>query len=161
MKYSIMKVVFSCDMFWSETEYEKISELETKKIINVEAISTFDFIDDDNNYICYMIIAPIEMFKYESILVSLDIKYKSYDVGYQILSGELNLRKIFEKYKHPINMESYVDFFENLEKWFMDNQTIDNVLDMINEMGYENLRDLDQNFLNEYSINLLKKKKNQ
>ncbi len=157
MKYLVTKVVFNCDMFWSETEYEKISELETKKIINVEAISTFDFIDDDNNYICYMIIAPIEMSKYEGILLSLDIKYKSYDVGDQILSGELDLRKKFQKYKHPMNMESYLDFFENLEKWFMKNQTIDNVLDIINDKGYDNLSDMDRDFLNEYSISLSKK----
>jgi hypothetical protein len=144
-------------MFWSDTEYEKLSELEKTKIINVEAISTFDYIDDENNYICYMIISPIEMSKYEGILLNLDIKYKSIDIGNSILNGEIDLMKVFEKYKHPINMESYLDFFEDLEKWIMKNQTVDNVLDIINEKGYENLRNIDKDFLHEYSISLSKK----
>jgi hypothetical protein len=157
MKYLIVKVLFNCDMFWSDTEYEKLSELEKTKIINVEAISTFDYIDDENNYICYMIISPIEMSKYEGILLNLDIKYKANDIGDEILNGEIDLRDVFEKHKHPINMETYLDFFDNLEKWIMKNQTVDNVLDIINEKGYENLRSIDKDFLHEYSISLLKK----
>jgi hypothetical protein len=104
-----------------------------------------------------MIISPIEMSKYEDILLNLDIKYKSNDIGDEILNGEIDLRDVFEKHKHPINMETYLDFFDNLEKWIMKNQTVDNVLDIINEKGYENLRSIDKKFLHEYSISLLKK----
>jgi hypothetical protein len=157
MRHLITKVVFNCDLFWSEAEYEKLSELEKTKIINVESISTFDFIDDDNNYVCYMIISPIEMSKYEGILLSLDIKYYSFDLCNSILHGEIDLKSIFERYSHPMNLEGYEDFFENLEEWIMKNQSVDNVLDMINRKGFASLRKIDKDFLDNYSASLLKK----
>lgn len=157
MRHLIIKVVFNCDLFWSEAEYEKLSELEKTKIINVEAISTFDFIDDENNYVCYMIISPIEMSKYEGILLNLDIKYYSFDLCDGILHGEIDLKPIFERYLHPMNLEVYEDFFNNLEEWIMKNQSVDNVLDMINRKGLDSLRKIDKDFLDNYSASLLKK----
>jgi hypothetical protein len=99
-----------------------------------------------------MIIDKMDLIKYEKDLIRLDLKFMLYDVSDEILKGNVDPRSEFKKHRVPENIEEYINFFDCLEEWVFKNQDIDNILDMISEVGYSNLRDIDKKFLDWYSM---------
>ena len=66
MNNFVYKIEFNKTSLELNDHYQKLTDIEKEKISDLNAKSYFDY--DDNGYIIYMIISPIELNKYLDIL---------------------------------------------------------------------------------------------
>jgi hypothetical protein len=98
-----------------------------------------------------LIIAEGEQFsKYKNILDNNMIYHHSHEVSRLLLENKFELNKI-EKLVKPSLQKLYKNFLDKIEVWILENNDIDIVLDLINEFGIENIRDIDKKFLDNYA----------
>lgn len=147
MNNFVYKIEFNKTSLELNDHYQKLTDIEKEKISDLNAKSYFDY--DDNGYIIYMIISPIELNKYLDILNDNFIKYEVTNISNRILKGKYDINLL----KTNLNSYSIIkwEFFkEDLNEWIMGNLDIDIILDRISEVGIENLTDVEKKFLKNY-----------
>ena len=103
-------------------------------------------------YNCYVITTPIELKKYSDILINNLIIHEVTDISTNILNGKVNIEYETEIKIDETNSYKYDFFIDDVNQWIFDNLEIDMVLDRINEVGINSLRDIDKDFLKSYEI---------
>jgi hypothetical protein len=150
MSLRVYKLKFSKSSYQLSDDYDRLSDIEKEKISNMEADSFFDM-DDDGQYTFYIIVRPIELKAYLSVLNENLIQYNISDISDDILKGELDL-ELDIKNINPLNSLKYSFFMDDLDDWVYDNLDIDIVLDRISSIGINSLRKIEKEFLNNYNI---------
>jgi hypothetical protein len=152
--YIMINCVYKVNFYKSTLElsndYEKLSDYEKDLIFDLNTESFFDYEDELNRYTCYLITSPIDLDKYLKILNNNLIEYEFFDLSQPILRNEIDL-EIIEDFLDSTNYFKYDFFMDDLYNWISLNLNIDIVLDRINEVGMDNLREVELNFLKNYN----------
>ena len=149
MSSHIYKIKFSKPSYQLNDDYDRLSEIEKEKISNIEAEAFFDM-DEDDKYTFFIIVNPIELKAYLSVLNENFVPYDINDVSDDILKGKLDVESVIIKV-NPLNSLRYSFFVDDLNDWLYDNLDMDIVLDRISSIGIESLRKVEKEFLNNYN----------
>ena len=149
MSSHIYKIKFSKPSYQLNDDYDRLSEIEKEKISNIEAEAFFDM-DEDDKYTFFIIVNPIELKAYLSVLNENFIPYDINDVSDDILKGKLDVESQIIQV-NPLNSLRYSFFVDDLNDWLYDNLDMDIVLDRISSIGMDSLRKVEKEFLNNYN----------
>lgn len=128
--------------------YTYLSDSDKLKIQMVESKSTFDYIDNHNNYNCILLIELHEINSYKKVLDNNLISYICTDITKSVIDNDLDIEKYLRKYVNGSNIIEYNIFIKDVNEWIINNLELDGILDRINEKGIDNLREIDKKFLN-------------
>lgn len=146
----VYKIKFNKSSFELNDDYERLSDYEKDIISELNTESFFDYEDELDNYVCFVITTPTELDRYLKILRNNLIEHESSDLSNPVLKNEINL-EILEDKLDSNNYFKYDFFMDDLESWIYDNLEIDIVLDRITEVGMDSLKDVEKNFLKNYN----------
>jgi hypothetical protein len=146
----VYKIKFNKSSFELSDDYERLSDYEKDIISELNTESFFDYEDELDNYVCFVITTPTELDRYLKILRNNLIEHESSDLSKPVLKSEINLELLEDKLDSN-NYFKYDFFINDLETWIYDNLEIDIVLDRITEVGMNSLKDVEKNFLKNYS----------
>jgi hypothetical protein len=146
----VYKIKFNKSSFELNDDYERLSDYEKDIISELNTESFFDYEDELNNYVCFVITTPTELDRYLKILRNNLIEHESTDLSKPVLKNEINLELLEDKLDSN-NYFKYDFFMDDLESWIYDNLEIDIVLDRITEVGMNSLKDVEKNFLKNYN----------
>ena len=146
----VYKIKFNKSSFELNDDYERLSDYEKDIISELNTESFFDYEDELDNYVCYVITIPTELDRYLKILRNNLIEYEYFDLSKPVLKNEINL-ELLEGKLDSNNYFKYDFFMDDLESWIYDNLEIDIVLDRITEVGMDSLKDVEKNFLKNYN----------
>jgi hypothetical protein len=132
-------------------DYENLSDHEREYISELDAEGFFDY-EDDNIYCCYVISTPAALVKYSKILTNNLIQHEYLDLSYEILNSKLDIEFELEDKLDEKNLFKYDFFLDDLEHWIYNNLEIDIVLDRITDVGIDSLKQVEKDFLKNYSI---------
>jgi len=149
MSSHIYKIKFSIPSYQLNDDYDRLSEIEKEKISNIEAEAFFDM-DEDDKYTFFIIVKPMELKAYLSVLNENFIPYDINDVSDDILKGKLDVESVIIQV-NPLNSLRYSFFVDDLNDWLYENLDMDIVLDRISSIGIESLRKVEKEFLNNYN----------
>ena len=149
MSTHIYKIKFSKPSYQLNDDYDRLSEIEKEKISNMEAEAFFDM-DQDDKYTFFIIVKPMELKAYLSVLNENFIPYDINDVSDDILRGNLDVEAEITQV-NPLNSLRYSFFVDDLNDWLYDNLDIDIILDRISSIGIDSLRKIEKEFLNNYN----------
>ena len=108
MSTHIYKIKFSKPSYQLNDDYDRLSEIEKEKISNMEAEAFFDM-DQDDKYTFFIIVKPMELKAYLSVLNENFIPYDMNDVSDDILRGKTNKKG---KHHSEEDDEDEFDFVE-------------------------------------------------
>jgi len=149
---SVFKIKFDKNSDFLNDDYERLAEYEKEVISNIEVESFFDYDDDDDKYNCILITTHIEIEKYISILNNNLIKYELKDLSKSILKGKIDIEDLLKDKYLPTSQIKFNIFMEGINYWTMENIDIDTILDRISEVGMNNLKEVEKDFLKNYKI---------
>ena len=146
----VYKVKYSKSSLELNNDYENLSDFEKESLSELDALSFFDF-EEDQKYTCYIITTPLELKKYSKILLNNLIIHECFDLSENILSGKLDIENETRNKIDNFNFLKYEFFIDDINDWIYENLEIDIVLDRINEVGMDSLKDIEKLFLKQYS----------
>lgn len=153
MNIHVYRIDFDKSSFELNEDYELLSESEQEKISLLETESFFDYEDDNNNYICYLICNAIEIKKYSDILNNNLISHNVSNLTDDILKFRLNLEEELRPLLNTINSIKYSFFIDDLNDWIVEHLEIDSVLDRITELGdIDKLSNVEKEFLKNFQL---------
>jgi hypothetical protein len=129
--------------------YDRLSDYEQERISELDAISYFDYIED-NKYFFYVITSPNEIKNYVQILENNIINFKMIDISDDIVCNKIDLLDEISEKIISDNLIKWEFFIEDIKEWILENLNIDLVLDRISEVGIDNLTELEKTFLKNY-----------
>lgn len=147
----VYKVKFLKSSFDLNEDYDRLSDYEKDIISDLDTESFFDY-EENDKYNCYVITTPLELKKYSEVLINNLIVHEVIDLSSNILNGKVNIEDETESKIDETNSYKYDFFMDDINKWIFDNLEIDMVLDRINEVGINSLRDIEKDFLKSYNI---------
>lgn len=130
-------------------EYQNLSDTDRTQVANLKFRSSIDFITENGDYNMLIIAEENEFNKLKKILNENYIHCFYKELTKKLLSNKTNIDKITQNSKNE-NTNLYESFKQKLEEWIMENLDLDVVLDMINDIGIENIREIDKQFLANY-----------
>jgi len=149
MTSCIYRIIFNQNIEELNNQYDRLSDYEQERISELDAISYFDYTEDDR-YFFYVITSPNEIKKYAQILEGNLIKFDISDITSDILFNKIDLSKeLITKVNKDSNIK-WEFFIEDIKEWILENLDIDTVLDRISEVGIENITDIENTFLKNY-----------
>lgn len=147
----VYKIKYGKSSLGLNEDYQYLSDYEKEAMAELDAISFFDYDDDLQKYTCYIITTPLEINKYSKILSNNLIIHNFYDLSEDILLGKIDIEKEVKDKINSFNFLKYDFFIEDINDWLLENLNIDIVLDRINEVGIDSLKDIEKKFLKHYS----------
>ena len=153
MNINVYKINFEKSSFELNEEYDRLSESEQEKISSLDTESFFDYENDENNYICFLICNAIEVKKYSDILNNNFIIHEIFNLSNDILKSNINLEDELRPLLNTINSIKYSFFIDDLNDWIIENLDIDTILDRISELGgVKNLSTIEKEFLKTFQL---------
>ena len=147
----VYKIKYGKSSLELNEEYQYLSDYEKEAMAELDAISFFDYDDDLQKYTCYIITTTLEINKYSKILSNNLIIHNFYDLSEDILLGKIDIEKEVKDKINSFNFLKYDFFIEDINDWLLENLNIDIVLDRINEVGIDSLKDIEKEFLKHHS----------
>jgi hypothetical protein len=147
----VYKIKYSKSSLELNEDYQYLSDFEKEAMAELNAISFFDYDDDLQKYTCYIITTPLEIKKYSKILSNNLILHDFYDLSEDILLSKIDIEKEVKDKINSFNFLKYDFFIEDIDEWLLENLNIDIVLDRINEVVIDSLKDIEKEFLKHYS----------
>lgn len=149
---SIFKIKFSKNSDCLNDDYDRLAEYEKDKISSISVESFFDYDDDDGRYNFILITTHIEIKKYISILENNLIWFELENLSLGILKGETDLEYVLKDKYLQTSLIKFNTFIESINYWILDNTDIDIVLDRISQVGMNNLKEVEKDYLKNYKI---------
>lgn len=146
----VYKIEFNKSALELNREYDRLSDIEKEKVADLRADSYFDY-EGDDGYICFLITTPFEISRYLEILSNNNIHHKKINLSNDILYKRYDLESELLDKVDSLNSIKWAFFIEDLYYWINNNLDIDIILDRINEVGIENLTELEKDFLDNYN----------
>jgi hypothetical protein len=119
----VYKIKFNKSSFELSDDYERLSDYEKDIISELNTESFFDYEDELDNYVCFVITTPTELDRYLKILRNNLIEHESSDLSKPVLKSEINLELLEDKLDSN-NYFKYDFFINDLESWIYDNLEI-------------------------------------
>ena len=148
----VYKLKFYRSSFDLNDDYERLSEHEKERIAELDAETYFDYDDDDDCYVCYVITKPMEIENYLRILRSNLIDCDCKDLSSDILIHKVDLVEELRHLVSATNQIKWSFFIDDLDEWILNHLDIDMVLDRISEIGINSLTEIEKQFLKTYNI---------
>ena len=149
--HQVFKITFSQNSYELNNEYSKLSEHEKETIANILPDGYFEFNDKSEQYILFLIISKENLDRYAKILDDNFIQFKLKNISKTLLNG-LDLQEQIKDYINPLNRYRFNTFKVKLEEWITSHLEIDIILDRINQVGINNLTNLERKFLDNYKV---------
>lgn len=151
MNSNIYKIVFNHSIEELNKEYDRLSDYEQERISELDAITYFDYIENDN-YHFYVVTSPNEIKKYLEILENNLIIFEFEDITYDVLTHKLDLESELLSKVNKDNNIKWDFFMEDIKEWLFNNLEIDVILDRISEVGIDNLTTIEKTFLKNFKL---------
>lgn len=151
MANRVYKIRYSKSSLELNEDYDCLSDYEKEAISELDAEGFFDY-EDNNIYCCYVISKPIEVAKYSKILTNNLIAHECLDLSKDIIYNKIDVEYELEDKLDEKNLFKYDFFLEDINSWIYNNLEIDIVLDRINDVGIDSLKQVEKDFLKHYSI---------
>jgi hypothetical protein len=151
MRFFFYKLIFNHNKKYLDDKYKSISGQEKQKILDLNTFTYFDY-EEFNNYFFYTITTPIEMSKYTKILKDNFINHILSNISDDVLKFRIDIETDLSDKVNDTNLIKWEFFIEDINEWILENLTIDIVLDHINEVGIDNIADIEKLFLKNYSV---------
>lgn len=151
MANRVYKIRYSKSSLELNEDYDCLSDYEKEAISELDAEGFFDY-EDNNIYCCYVISTPIEVNKYSKILTNNLIIHECLDLSKDIIYNKIDVEYELEDKLDEKNLFKYDFFLEDINSWIYNNLEIDIVLDRINDVGIDSLKQIEKDFLKHYSI---------
>ena len=149
----IYKLKFDKSSLALNDDYERFSDIDKERIDELNSDASFDYEDDeDGKYTCLIISKPSEMEIYLTVLNNNDVGYRVYDISNDILMGDINIEDVLGYQINTSNSIRYSTFVDDLDLWISNNLDIDIILDRISKVGMNKLRNIEKEFLKNYSV---------
>jgi hypothetical protein len=148
----IYKLNFKKSSYDLNDDYERLSDHEKERISELDADTYFDYDDDDECYICYVITSPQEIERYLKILTNNLIFNVCVDLSDDVLRGTINLVKDLKSMVTTTTTIKYSFFIDDIDDWILQNLDIDTVLDRISDVGIDKLSTIEQEFLKNFQL---------
>lgn len=145
----IYLIEYCRDINFVTWEYQNLSDTDRIQVTNLKFRASIDFITEIGDYSMLVIAEENEFNKLKKILNGNYIHCFYKDITTKLLQNQTNIDKITLKSKIE-NQDLFKLFEQKLEEWIIENLDLDVVLDMINDLGIENLREIDKKFLENY-----------
>jgi hypothetical protein len=147
----VYKLKFTKSSFDLNDDYEKLAEYEKERISELDAETYFDYDDDGDCYVCYVITSPTEIKGYLNILSKNMITCQCDDLSEKVLKHQIDLAIELKYLVSATNQIKYTFFVEDVDEWIYNNLDIDTVLDRISEVGsVDSLTKIEKEFLETY-----------
>jgi hypothetical protein len=147
----VYKLKFSKSSFDLNDDYERLADYEKERISELDAETYFDYDDDDDCYVCFVITSPTEIENYLKILSSNLIYCNCSNLSDDVLRHKINLADELKHLVSATNQIKYSFFVEDVDEWIYNNLDIDTVLDRISEVGsVDSLTKIEKEFLETY-----------
>ena len=147
----VYKLKFAKSSFDLNDDYERLADYEKERISELDAETYFDYDDDDDCYVCYVITSPNEIKGYLNILSKNMINCQCDDLSEQVLKHKIDLADELKHLVSATNQIKYTFFIEDIDEWIYNNLDIDTVLDRISEVGgVDSLSKIEKEFLETY-----------
>ena len=152
MLKKVYKLNFKKSSYDLNEDYERLSDHEKERISELDADPYFDYDDDDECYICYVITTQQEIDRYLKILTNNLIYNVCYDLSEDVLGGNINLAKDLKSMVTATTAIKYSFFVDDIDDWILQNLDIDIVLDRISEVGIDKLSNIENKFLKNFQF---------
>lgn len=130
-------------------EYQNLSDTDIIQITNLTFRCSIDYIDKHNNYNMLIVATTVEFNKLIKILQDNYINCFNRNISDKIIRNKLSVSTLFKDVE-IVNETKYNNFTLKVNDWIYENLDLDIVLDLINEKGIDNLREIDKTFLENY-----------
>ncbi len=148
---NVYRIKFSKSSFDLNDDYDRLSDYEKERIVELDAHGFFDYNDDDSHYIVYVIASPLEIKQYIGILENNLVKIKVTDISNDVLTNKIDLSEDLKSQINTSNSIKYSFFIDDLEDWVYNNLDMDTILDRISEIGMGSLREVEKDYLKDYN----------
>jgi hypothetical protein len=152
MLKKVYKLNFKKSSYDLNDDYERLSDHEKERISELDADTYFDYDDDDECYICYVITTQQEIDRYLKILTNNLIYNVCCDLSEDVLCGNINLSKDLKSMVTATTTIKYSFFVDDIDDWILQNLDIDIVLDRISEVGINKLSIIENKFLKNFQF---------
>ena len=147
----IYKIQFIKNSYDLNVEYDKLSEHEKESISSMLPESYFEFNNDCDYYVIYIILNPLDAKRYTRILEDNLINHSITDISKDLLNG-LDFERYLKNHVNSLNRLRWNNFNKKVTDWILSNLDIDIVLDRINNVGIEGLNKTEKKFLDNYKV---------
>jgi hypothetical protein len=147
----VYKIQFTKNSYDLNVEYDKLSEHEKESISSMLPDSYFEFNNDFEHYVIYIMLKPLDAKKYTKILDNNLINHSIIDISKDLLNG-MDFDKDLKKYVNGLNRFRWNNFNKKISEWIYDNLDMDIVLDRIGDVGIEGLNKIEKKFLDNYKV---------
>jgi len=149
----VYKLNFTKSSYDLNDDYERLSEHEKERISELDADTYFDYDDDNECYVCFVVTTPQEIERYLKILSNNLIPNNFLDLSDDVLKGKINLSKELKSMVTATTSIKYSFFIDDIDDWILENLDIDTVLDRISEVGtIDKLTNIEQEFLKNFQL---------
>lgn len=148
-KSGVYIIDYSRDINNVTWEYQNLSDTDRVQITNLVFHCSIDYIDKYDNYNMLIVSDIGEIRKLTNILQNNFIFHFLKDITKDVLRNKITLESVIHD-RGVENKDLYKIFTTKFEDWMIDNLDLDTVLDIINEKGIENLRQVDLKYLENY-----------
>lgn len=147
----VYKIQFTKNSYDLNVEYDKLSEHEKESISAMLPESYFEFNNDCEHYVIYIMLNPLDAKRYTKILENNLINHIIIDISKDLLNG-MDFEKELKKYVNGLNRFRWNNFNKKITEWILSNLDIDIVLDRISNVGIEGLNKTEKKFLDNYKV---------
>ena len=147
----VYKIQFTKNSYDLNVEYDKLSEHEKEAISSMLPDSYFEFNNDCEHYVIYIMLNPLDAKRYTKILDNNLINHSIIDISKYLLNG-MDFEKELKPFVNGLNRFRWINFNKKITEWITSNLDIDIVLDRINNVGVEGLNKIEKKFLDNYKI---------
>lgn len=147
----VYKIKFTKNSYDLNVDYDKLSEHEKDSISNMLPDSYFEFNNDFDHYIIYIVLNPLDAKRYTNILENNLINHSIIDISKDLLNG-MDFEKELKKYVNGLNLFRWNYFNKKINDWILDNLDIDIILDRISIVGINGLNKTEKKFLDNYKV---------
>lgn len=147
----VYKIKFTKNSYDLNVEYDKLSEHEKESISAMLPESYFEFNNDCEHYVIYIMLNPLDAKRYTKILEDNLINHSIINISKDLLNG-MDFEKDLKKYVNGLNRFRWNNFNKKITEWILSNLDIDIVLDRISNVGIEGLNKIEKKFLDNYKV---------
>ena len=147
----VYKIQFTKNSYDLNVEYDKLSEHEKESISSMLPESYFEFNNDCEHYLIYIMLKPLDAKRYTKILENNLINHSIIDISKDLLNG-MDFEKELKKYVNGLNRFRWNNFNKKITEWILINLDIDIILDRISNVGIDGLNKIEKKFLDNYKV---------
>jgi len=147
----VYKIQFTKNSYDLNVEYDKLSDHERESISDMLPDSYFEFNNDCEHYIIYIMLNPLDAKRYTKILDNNLINHNIIDISNDLLNG-MDFEKELKPFVNGLNRFRWNNFNKKIIEWITSNLDIDIVLDRISNVGIEGLNKIEKKFLDNYKV---------